>query len=136
MKQRCWFHELPGAGRCDGSLVRCHLIPKQVLKREFPKGAFWVNGQWAREYPQPAHTGEVRIMARSLHALLNDRRVWVWGCGGAMGLSGHHGQVDGLSLRVSRYSLPQALEEYAEELGLGWWLDRRYGPLSAPQPTP
>jgi hypothetical protein len=34
------------------------------------------------------------------------------------------------SLRVPRYRLPPGLEEFCSELGLGWWLDREYGPLS------
>lgn len=31
----CWFAQnVIGSGRCDGRLVRCHLIPKQMLTRE------------------------------------------------------------------------------------------------------
>jgi hypothetical protein len=135
MKQRCWFRELPGAGRCDGGLVRCHLISKDRIKKEFPHGAVFYEGTWLRQLPMDApldrHTPYKR---RSLHALLNDPRVWVWGCGGAVGLSGHHGMLDSSrKLRISRYKLPPALEEYAAELGLGWELDRLYGVLSGPE---
>jgi hypothetical protein len=34
----CWFASLPGAGPCDGRLVRCHLIPKNKLRDEFRYG--------------------------------------------------------------------------------------------------
>ncbi len=32
-----------------------------------------------------------------------------------------------MTLRVPRYRIPAAVEEFAEELGLGWWIDREYG---------
>jgi hypothetical protein len=167
VKGRCWFATLPGAGRCDGSLVKCHLISKDRLKKEFPKGAVLVAGKWERELPPGAgpkddgfyidcidgrdfggmggcdwrggaihdprcpHANGVEWRRRSLHALLNDPRVWVWGCGGAMGLSGHHGMVDSHRLPISRSAIPSDLETYAEELGLAWELDRAYGPLRA-----
>jgi hypothetical protein len=30
-------------------------------------------------------------------------------------------------LRIARAELPPAVEEFAAELGLVWWLDREYG---------
>lgn len=49
-----------------------------------------------------------------------------------MGLSGHHGLLDGEGVRsrlvIPRSRLPYGLEELCSEAGLGWWLDRRYGP--------
>ena len=126
MSEKCWFRGLALAGRCDGSLVRCHLIPKQEIKRRFPKGVTLVNGIWLAEKPKELPLDGLEH--RSLHHLLNDPRVWVWGCGGNMGLSGHHGAVDGLKLRIPRVSLPSLLEEYASEYGFGPWLDRTYGP--------
>jgi hypothetical protein len=100
----CWFAQnVIGCGPCDGRLVRCHLIPKQLLKRE----------------------------AASRHRVsgANDERVWVWGCGGPMGNGGHHGQLDhSRTLRIHRDVLPPGLEEFAREWNLEWWLDREYGP--------
>lgn len=98
----CWFAELDGAGECDGRLRKCHLLPAQLIKREVGAGAVW------------------------------DDPVWVWGCGGPTGIGGHHGQLDySRSLRVPRERLPAALEVWAAERGLDWWLDREYGPPSA-----
>lgn len=97
-RRRCWFADLPGAGPCDGVLRKCHLIPKQKIKREVGKAAMW------------------------------DERVWVWGCGGPTGIGGHHGMLDySRKLRVPRDRLPEAVEAFAEQHGLGWWLDREYG---------
>lgn len=98
----CFFASLPGAGPCDGRLVKCHLIPRQLLKR---KGG------------NP-----------------KDPRSFVLGCGGPMGLSGHHGRLDTRGcnpLRIPRHRLPAGVEELAQELALVWWLDREYGPVES-----
>lgn len=82
---------------CEGRLVRCHLIPKQLIKGETTAD------QW-------------------------DERTWVWACGGIVGNSGHHGMLDtSRRLRVPRDRLPGALEEFAAETELVWWLEREYG---------
>lgn len=100
----CWFASLPGAGPCDGQLRKCHLIPKQLIGREVGK--------------QRKH--------------LWDPRVLVDGCGGPTGIGGHHGQLDySRTLRIPRDMLPAAVEEFAAEHGLTWWLDREYGALAA-----
>lgn len=94
----CWFASLPGAGPCDGRLRKCHLLPAQLLKREGLSRFRW------------------------------HEAVWVWGCGGPMGISGHHGMLDhSRTLRVPRERLPEALETFAAEYDLDWWLDRTYG---------
>jgi hypothetical protein len=96
VSRRCFF---AGDGPCDGRLIRAHLIPQQLLKREHAP----------RRY-------------------LADPRGWVLVCGGPMGLSGHHGMFDmSRTVRVPRWKLPAEVEEMAAELGLGWWLDRTYG---------
>lgn len=41
----------------------------------------------------------------------------------------HHGMLDNGSLSVLRSQLPASVEEYAEEFGLGYKLDRDYGPI-------
>lgn len=44
-----------------------------------------------------------------------------------MGLSGHHGMLDvARKLRIPRDRLPDAVEEFAAEHGLTWWLERGY----------
>ena len=39
----------------------------------------------------------------------------------------HHANFDNRRLTVPRSAIPQSTEELARELGLTWWLDRRYG---------
>lgn len=98
-RRTCWlaqFSEIP----CDGQLRKCHLIPKQTIRREIGKRYEW------------------------------DERSWVWGCGGPTGIGGHHGMLDySRKLRIPRHALPSSLEEFAEAHGLGWYLDRTYGAL-------
>lgn len=101
---------------CEGRLVRVHLIPKQLLKRT------WRSLE-RQDYPLPFD---------SLTALLADERAWVDGCGGIVGIGGHHGMLDhSRTLRIPRSAIPDGTVELAEELGLGWWLDREYGEIGA-----
>lgn len=54
-----------------------------------------------------------------------DPRVFVPGC------RLHHAALDhARSLRVPRASLPRAVEEFAAEHGLGWWVAREYGEVA------
>lgn len=101
----CWFAaNVTGCGSCDGQLVRCHLIPRQLLKRQLK------------------HDLSVAIAIR-------DPRSWVPGCGEPTGIGGHHGMLDqSRTLRIPREVLPAGVEEFAAEIGLEWWLDREYGP--------
>lgn len=102
---RCWL-SLWTQTPCDGALIRAHLIPRQVIKRE------------------------LRSMGRSeaeIERAIADPRCWVPACGGPVGIGGHHGEFDGLRLRVPRSGLPEQLEVFAAEYGLTWLLDRRYG---------
>lgn len=57
-----------------------------------------------------------------------DERALVPACGGIVGLSGHHGLFDAYKLTVPRSRLPAGVLRLAEELGLEWYLDRRFGP--------
>jgi hypothetical protein len=112
----CWFSMLPDAGPCDGRLVRCHLIPRQKIRREVLSSAM-----------RAGEDGFVRN--HEAKAAVADPRCWVWGCGGPMGPGGHHGQFKPDGPRpIARHRLPPALEEFAEEIGLEWWLDWCYGP--------
>jgi hypothetical protein len=87
---------------CDGRLVKAHLIPKQTLLRELAAevspGAIW------------------------------DHRVWVLACGGPIGNAGHHGHLDySKRIRLPREVIPASTEDFAEQYGLVWVLDRLYG---------
>ncbi len=87
---------------CEGRLIRAHLLPRQLLKRE------------------------------GFQSYIDDPRGWVPACGGAMGNSGHHGALDvARTLRIPRAALPTAVEEMAADLDLLWWLEREFGPLEA-----
>lgn len=97
----CWLAQFSDRP-CDGQLRKVHLIPRRLILRELPAevsaGAVW------------------------------DPRVWVWACGGVVGVAGHHGMLDySRTLRVPRSALPPELEVFASEVGLSWWLDREYG---------
>jgi len=97
----CWLAQFSDEP-CDGELVRVHLIPRQLIRRE--------------------------VRPKSLIPMVvSDPRSWVWGCGGLMGNCGHHGMMDhSRTLRVPRDAIPAGTEMLAKELGLVWWLDREY----------
>jgi hypothetical protein len=111
-------------------LIRAHLIPRQLLKREFPKGVVFCDerGRWVDVRREFAFDDDKGLRGRSLQQLCDDERSWVPCCGGIAGVSGHHGQLDtSRKLRIARAELPPAVEEFAAELGLTWYLDREYG---------
>lgn len=125
---RCWLAPFSPAP-CAGELVRVHLIEQQRLRHEFPYGVIDLGDGWQRK-PRTMMFAGAMPPVRGLRTLQDDSRTFVWGCGGAMGLEGHHGMLDGRTLPrlvLARGDLPGALEEFAAEYGLGWWLDRRYG---------
>lgn len=96
----CWFaafSEKP----CDGPMDKCHLIPRQRLRKEIAKSD--------------------AILASTL---LWHPALWVYGC------RRHHGDFDNRALRVARASVPEVVEMAAAELGMGWSLDRDFGPVS------
>lgn len=110
MSRECWVAaNVSGAGPCDGRLIRAHLVPQQLLRRELG-----VEGRRAAE----------------------DERSWVWCCGGAMGIGGHHGQLDySRTIKIPRALLPAAVEEFAAEKdplckrpgAISAWVEREYG---------
>jgi hypothetical protein len=92
----CWLAQFSKTP-CDGELVRCHLIPRQVLKRE--------------GHPE----------------LIDDRRTWVPGCGGPTGVGGHHGELDfSRKLRIPIWDIPTETLLLMEAIDLDWWLRREY----------
>jgi hypothetical protein len=127
----CWFAKLPDAGPCDGQLVRCHFVPKSLLKQRFKLGAVeTAPGAWTAI--TRGTNMNFGFPVRSLNELIGDERIMEWGCGGPMGNAGHHGQFDNPAvnvLRVPRELLPLGVEEFAAELGMLPWLDRTYGEL-------
>jgi hypothetical protein len=133
VREACWFAKLPDAGECVGpTVVRCHLISQQAMRHAFPKGAVKVDGRWLRPRDVPANLEDWAPIVRTLKQLQDDERSWVPGCGGLVGLAGHHGRVDTAPhertrLRVPRSAIPADTEEYAIELGLEGWLARTYG---------
>lgn len=104
----CWLAQFSNVA-CDGQLVRAHLIARQRLVREVTN----------------------RLPNEEAFKVIWDERVWVPACGGPTGIGGHHGQFDGCTLLVPRSGLPEGLEAFAAEHGLGWVLDREFGLLEA-----
>lgn len=85
---------------CSGRLIKAHLIPRQLLKRE--GHARWID-----------------------HAA-----TWVWACGGICGSTGHHGMMDASrTLKIPYENLPPGTIALAEVLGLSYWLHREYPAL-------
>jgi len=99
----CWFaafgymeHGDP-LPKCDGRLVRCHLIPKQLIKRAGGRDV-WDPRSWVWGCGGPTGVG-------GHHGAFDSART----------------------LRLARSGLPAHVEEFAYELGLMWYLDRTYG---------
>lgn len=120
----CWFAARADAGSCQGQLIAAHLLPRQLLRREFRYGAVEEAGRWwALKRGEERHD----LPYRSLDDLIRDERSWVPMCGGLHGDSGHHGALDqSRTLRIAREELPESFIEYCEELGLGWFVLRSY----------
>jgi hypothetical protein len=70
-----------------------------------------------------AHLVEQQTLKKEGHPeLCPDPRTWVPAC------RWHHTQFDGhFGVQVPRSALPVELEKLCEEIGLGWYLDRRFG---------
>lgn len=98
--KRCFFDGWPDAGPCDGRLIKAHLVKRQVLRREFDKP--------------------------TAKRLIASQDSWVWCCGGAVGLGGHHGRFDGHRLRIPRHCLPVAFVDMMTAVDMDWYVDRYY----------
>ncbi len=123
----CFVAGWPGAGPCDGRLVRAHLIPRQCIKREVRYGIVRENGRWR---PLGRYEDRYDLAHVPVGELVNDPRTWVPMCGGICGNGAHHGMLDhSRKLRIPRSALPAGLEEFAAETGLTFWLEREYGPM-------
>lgn len=75
-----------------------------------------------------AHLIDKAVLKREgFPELCGDERTWVPSC------RWHHTQFDRrLGVIVPREALPVALVSLCEEIGLDWWLDRRYGLAEVP----
>lgn len=99
----CWLQQF-SESPCDGPIDKCHLIPKQRIKRELRS-----------RYPN--------IDDEGLRAAVWHDSMWVYGC------RKHHGELDvSRTLRIPRDSLLVKTRVVAEMLGLGWSLDLDYPP--------
>lgn len=86
---------------CEGRIILAHLIPQQLMRREL--------ATWGAE------------------RACKDPRSYVPACGGITGVGGHHGAFDvARTLRVPFERLPAAMLEFADELGLRWWVEKHY----------
>lgn len=114
----CYFH---GEGGCDGQLIRAHLIPRQLLRREFPYGVVCEDDRWRR---LGRCEDRYDLAHRSVSDLVNDPRSWVPCCGGLTGIGGHHGRLDGRQMSLGQ--IPNGFMEFCDELGLRWFIEKRY----------
>jgi hypothetical protein len=89
----------PVLNACSGPLTRCHLIPRQLMRREIKD-------------------------RHELDAAVADLRGWVPGC-----LRHHDLLDRARRLRIPAENLPDTLWELAAELGdpFTFWLEREYG---------
>ncbi len=107
---RCFFARFdPKERPCEGRSQKAHLIAKQTLRREF------------RAAREPGVRRGETIWPDALNGIW-DARVWVPAC------ERHHHLFDHHMISVPRESLPESFLSLAEELGLSWAVDRRYGP--------
>lgn len=122
----CFFASLPGAGPCEGKrIVRCHLVTRQELRRAWKAFHHRAGQPGPGRRPWPTEH-------RSLQALVDDPRTWVWGCGVSSAHPGHHGQFKpdgpkGIPLSL----LPEGYTRLMAELGLWWYVERTFNRRSS-----
>src|SRR2546421_10685045 len=86
----------------------------------------WLSDFWEHECEPPfdrAHLGLTKqfLRRKGLSAVCRDPRIWRWCCRAA-----HH-RLDNGFIRLKREDLPASVEDFADEFGLSWRLDRDYG---------
>jgi hypothetical protein len=96
---------------CNGRIVKAHLIPRRHLRQQFHRlRRLGVDLPWA-----------------NAQELIDDPATWVPACGGVVGNSGHHGELDfSRTLRVPWSAIPDRTKALAALLRLDWWLEREY----------
>lgn len=90
-------------GDCDGPMDAHHLVSKQRIKRDWPHPLWFPDG----DLPTTA-------------AVLMDVRNGVIVC------RRHHDLLERRLVVPSRAELPEDAVEFAEEVGMGWSIDRDY----------
>ncbi len=111
----CWLARFDEKERpCAGRTQKAHLLEKQTLKREVRSHAAWIRGE--PEWPDGMNG-------------IWDERLWIPAC------ERHHSLFDHHMIAVPRSALPASTEELAEQLGLGWYLDRRFGIVASSEPA-
>lgn len=111
----CWLAQFRPDVPCEGRLVRCHLLPRQEIRR------VW------RSAHHGAGSDRAYLPWKTMRDAMDDPRSWVWGCGGGLGVGGHHGMLDhSRTLKIPWEALPPELHEFAADLGASAWLEREY----------
>ncbi len=123
MIPQCFFAD---HSPCSGRLVKGHLLPRALMRRELRFGLVLEDGVW-RKLQRTEDRYELPY--RDLNALIHDPRSWVPMCGGITGAVAHHGMLDqARTLRIGWDELPAGFVEFCDEIGLLWWAQRTYGP--------
>lgn len=126
----CWGcvvqpDERERCGRESVAVDAHHVLPKQLLKREFPGGVVLFDGRAegvpVRFNPDVELTDTVTFERRSLDALLMDGR------NGVIVRRFHHDAIEGRAVVPSLRAVPLQAREFAAELGLEHHLERIYG---------
>jgi hypothetical protein len=111
---RCFFKQFAPKGLrdCDGRIQNHHAIKQQTIKSLFRK-----------QKPRPqAPDVELRTYKERLRDALSDTRNRLWAC------KRHHDLHEKSKwIPVPRSEVPDELEDFAEEYGLGYDLDRQFG---------
>jgi hypothetical protein len=109
--------------RISGGVVDAHhLLPKQVLKREAPRGIVMFDGAWVWPEVMEAHVNEEgrgNYRRRKLDDLLMDPR------NGILVRRYHHDQLERRLRAIPLDKMPADALEFADELGLRWWLENQ-----------
>lgn len=102
----CWLAQFTDTP-CDGRLEKAHIIRQQTIRREV----------WNKRPELRKELGGLN----GAGLLIWDERAWRPAC------HKHHTELDqARTLRIPRSAIPVETEAFAEQYGLGWWLDRTY----------
>lgn len=114
-RARCW--------RVSGGIVDAHhVVSKQLLKREFPRGIVLPPAPPMMTFVAEAEIPRADLLEpvrpQSLDDLLMDPR------NGILVRRYHHDALEHRRVVIPADRLPESVIEFAGELGLGWYLDK------------